>query len=227
MSAILRSWEESGKSKNFLKSGKNDFRSIRIEKVSLRVLKKQTYTLSIISQNINIEGLNERFDKVCVFDSNENENDKKYLSSSKLIAIGSTQDFCIDTSTNVLHDLQQFYDSKKGWLFGYLTYDLKNEIEALNSINADKLGFPLLYFFAPKFVFQQENNLVSIFFDDELTSEKEAKEVFDFTFEQNLQGKTAKSDKIKIQSKISKQAYIQSVEKLKEHIRKGDIYEIL
>ena len=190
------------------------------------MLKKQTYTLTTTNQNINIEGLNERFDKVCIFDSNENVNDKKYLSSSKLIAIGATQELCIDASTNALNDLQQFYNSKKGWLFGYLTYDLKNGIENLNSEKTDKLGFPLLHFFSPQFVFQLENNLASVFFDDTLTSEKEAKEVFDFTFYSNTQNTTSEPEKIEIQSKISKSEYIQSVEKLKEHIRKGDIYEI-
>lgn len=219
-------WEESGKSKNFFKSVKNEFRSIRIEKVSLHVLKKQTYTLSLTHQNINIEGLSSRFNKVCVFDSNENVNDKKYLSSSKLIAIGATQQFCIKNLKNTFNDLQEFYDSKKGWLFGYLTYDLKNEIEQLSSNNADKLGFPLIQFFSPQFVFQLENNFVSVFYDDELVSEKEAKEMFDFTFQENAPNPNLEPKKINIQSKISKTEYIQSVEKLKEHIRKGDIYEI-
>ena len=41
--------------------------------------------------------------------------------------------------------------SKKGlWLFGFLSYDLKNELETLNSQNEDRLGFPGLIFFEPK-----------------------------------------------------------------------------
>ncbi|MDY6799560.1 MAG: hypothetical protein SVX28_12690, partial [Pseudomonadota bacterium] len=36
------------------------------------------------------------------------------------------------------------------WLFGYLTYDLKNELEALSSNNFDGLGFAALQFFVPE-----------------------------------------------------------------------------
>ena len=134
-------------SKNFLEFDKNDFRTNEIEKLSLRVLKKQSHTFASTLQTINIDGLNEHFDRVCIFDSNESENDKKHLSISRLIAAGATQELCISKSQNYLSDLQQFYDSKKGWLFGYLSYDLKNEIEQLSSNNADKLGFPELHFF--------------------------------------------------------------------------------
>lgn len=204
----------------------NDFRSIRIEKLSLHVLKKQNHTLSSKAQTINIDGLNERFDRVCIFDSNENENDKKHLLSSKLIALGATQEICIHTSLNALSDLQQFCNTNKGWIFGYLTYDLKNEIEQLSSDNTDKLGFPQLHFFSPKVVLKIENDTVSVFYNDEIVSEKEAKEIFDFVFSTETKKIVEKLKSIKIQSKITQEEYIHSVEKLKEHIRKGDIYEI-
>ncbi|CAN5552116.1 anthranilate synthase component I family protein [soil metagenome] len=217
---------EKRRSKNFLQSAKNDFRTIEIEKLSLRVLKKQTHILSSTHQTINIEGLIKQFEKVCIFDSNEIENDKKQLLSSKLIAIGATREICIKDSKNALNELQQFLDAKKSWLFGYVTYDLKNEMEQLSSNNSDKLGFPLLHFFSPKVVLQIKQNNVSVFYDDEFVSEKEANELFDFCFSVEML-KTDKSIKsIKIESKITKEEYIHSVNKLKEHIRKGDIYEI-
>ena len=50
--------------------------------------------------------------------------------------------------------------------------------------------------------------------------------MFDFTFQENSQNSNLEPKKIEIQSKISRTEYIHSVEKLKEHIRKGDIYEI-
>lgn len=217
---------EKREAKNFLNSAENDFRAIEIEKLSLRVLKKQIHTRSTTLQTINIDGLNERFDRVCIFDSNESENDKKNLSSSKLIAVGATQELCIQSSQTILSELQQFCSTNKGWLFGYLTYDLKNEIEQLSSGNAEKLGFPLLHFFSPKVVLQIENEVISVFYDDAFVSEKEAKEIFDFTFSPENGKTTEKQDALKIQSKITKEAYIHSVEKLKEHIRKGDIYEV-
>ncbi len=218
--------EEKLASKNFLKFVKNDIRRNEIEKLSLRVLKKQSYTLPLISQTINIDGLSEQYDRVCIFDSNENNNDKKHILSSKLVAIGSTQELCIYNSQNALTELQHFYDQKKGWLFGYITYDLKNEIENLSSENIDKLGFPILQFFSPQVVLQVENETVSVFYNDEFVSENEAKKAFEITFSQKTQKETKSSVKIEIQSKITKTDYLHSVEKLKTHIRKGDIYEV-
>ena len=213
-------------SKNFFKSTNKDVRSIEFEKLSLHVLKRQTYTRSTMLQNINIDGLNERFDRVCVFDSNESENDKKHLSSSKLIAIGTTQEICIYSSQTCLSELQQFCNSNKGWLFGYLTYDLKNEIEQLHSGNTDKLDFPLLHFFSPKVVLQIENENISVIYDDKFVSESEVKEIYDFAFSINTETTNKNQKPLEIQSKITKEEYIHSVKKLQNHIRKGDIYEV-
>ncbi len=217
---------QKSEAKNFSNFDKNDFHSIEIEKLSLRVQKKRIYTLTSVNQNINIEGLNERFGRLCVFDSNEEVNDKKYLSSSKLIAVGSTHEFSAINSKTALHDLQQFYDTKKGWLFGYFSYDLKNEIEQLNSENDDKLDFPTLQFYSPEVVLQVENENVSVFYDDEFVSESEANIIFEHCFTVESIEKNKESIQINIQSKITKEQYIGSVEKLKKHIRKGDIYEI-
>ena len=213
-------------SKNFLHFGKNHFRKNEIEKLSLHVLKKQNYTIVSKSQIINIDALNELYDRVFIFDSNENYNNKKHITSSKLIALGATQELCHNKAQNALSDLQKFYDQKKGWLFGYITYDLKNEIEQLDSTNTDKLHFPTLQFFSPKVVLQIENETVSAFYDDDFVSEKEAKNAFEIAFSEEIVKKQSYSIKIEIQSKITKAAYLHSVEKLKEHIRKGDIYEV-
>jgi para-aminobenzoate synthetase component I len=190
------------------------------------VLKKQEYILSSADLNINIEGLNDRFEQLCIFDSNEGLNDKKYISSSVLIAIGATQELSINDPSNALVRLQQFYDSKKGWLFGYLTYDLKNATEILISSNSDNQAFPLLQFFAPQVVVEKRAESVSFYFDDEYISEKDAKDIVDFCFSTSAPQKEEKNEKINIQSKISKEEYINAVNKLKEHIYKGDIYEI-
>ena len=190
------------------------------------MLKKQEYILSSADLNINIEGLNDRFEQLCIFDSNESLNDKKYISSSVLIAIGATEELSINDPSNALVRLQQFYDSKKGWLFGYLTYDLKNATEILISSNGDNQEFPLLQFFAPQVVVEKRAESVSFYFDDEYISEKDAKDIVDFCFSTSAPQKEEKNEKINIQSKISKEEYINAVNKLKEHIHKGDIYEI-
>jgi para-aminobenzoate synthetase component 1 len=126
----------------------------------------------------------------------------------------------------MMNQVQQFYDKKKGWLFGYITYDIKNNIEHLHSKNSDGLGFPLLHFFAPKVVLQIKGNAISAFYDDDFVSKEEAEEVYKMSFSQQNVSEKNKLSGIEIQSKITKQEYIDSVNQLKHHIHQGDIYEI-
>jgi para-aminobenzoate synthetase component 1 len=52
-----------------------------------------------------------------------------------------------------LQKLQEFIDLHKGsYIFGCLGYDLKNDIEKLNSSNFDGLNFPDLHFWKPNYV---------------------------------------------------------------------------
>ena len=43
--------------------------------------------------------------------------------------------------------LEEYQNTTKDWVFGYLSYDLKNDIERLRSQNDDGLGFADLQFF--------------------------------------------------------------------------------
>ncbi|MBA3972024.1 MAG: hypothetical protein H0X46_07745, partial [Bacteroidetes bacterium] len=199
-----------------------------MKKLSLHVLKKIFYPLYENNSNINIEALNQGFDHVCVFDSNTEINDKKQIRSSTLIAIGRTDYItCTDPKT-ALKSLQHFCDSTKGWIFGYLTYDLKNSIEDLSSNNIDRLEFPLLHFFSPKVVIETTENECCVFFDNRLVSETEA----NLIYQQATSDKIESSQQIlqtsnqEIQASITKETYINSVNKLKSHIQQGAIYEI-
>ena len=193
------------------------------------MLQTLTYILPINGLKINIQALNQYFKQVCVFDSNLQANKDQRLQSSKIIAIRSTQELIIKESKNALAELQQFRDDNKGWLFGYLTYDVKNEIEELSSTNSDGLGFPLLQFFVPKVVIQINASDISVSYDDEYTSKTEAEEIYEqsqFPLKKGARGIKTPAPSIDIQSKIKKDEYIDSVNQLKQHILKGDIYEV-
>ncbi len=189
------------------------------------MLQELKYTASQ-STDINIEWLNSRFNKVCVFDSNEKYNSKNTLQFSKLIAVCSAEELTLNDRKNIFEQLQEFYDKRKGWLFGYITYDIKNNIEHLHSENSDGLGFPLLHFFAPKVVLEIIANAVSVFYDDDFISKEDAEEVYYMSFSAKIEKEKQELPGIKIHSKITKQEYINSVNALKQHIHKGDIYEV-
>ncbi|TQI70295.1 para-aminobenzoate synthetase component 1 [Gramella sp. Hel_I_59] len=123
---------------------------------------------------------------------------------------------------NAFDKLKEYQQTTKDWIFGYLSYDLKNDVERLKSSNYDGLQFPDLYFFQPqKLVFLKDNIADFVYLrmvDDEIET--------DFEEIQNIKLKTENSEeKIRIQSRISKEEYLEKVGAMLEHIHRGDIYE--
>lgn len=175
---------------------------------------------------INVDGLNKRCSNICIYDSNELENHKKNSENSILIAIDSIEAIEISAGKNSLNEFQSFLNKKKqAWLFGYLSYEVKNEIEFLSSTNKDGLKFPMIHFFHPKFVIQIKDQIATVYYYDEYSSKEDAESVYEFSFSMDNKPKTV-SQKATIKSKISKEEYIDTIKALKHQIQIGNIYEI-
>ncbi|MGD1843723.1 MAG: hypothetical protein ACFB0B_22945 [Thermonemataceae bacterium] len=58
--------------------------------------------------------------------------------------------------------LYDFHQQQQSWLFGYLGYDLKNQLEALSSQHPDAIGLPEMYFFEPQWLFMWEEAQLQI-----------------------------------------------------------------
>ena len=119
-------------------------------------------------------------------------------------------------------DLKQYQQTTKDWLFGYLSYDLKNDVEALHSNNWDGLGFDDLFFFQPKKIFILKGDQLEMHYlnlcDDEFED--------DFNFISKCELTDVENEaNIAIQQRISKEVYIEKVTKMLDHIHKGNIYE--
>lgn len=171
--------------------------------------------------NINIEELNKVYNTLCVFDSNASSN--KYY--DKLIAIGAVRELRITDTKNALSLLQNFIDEKKAWLFGSISYDLKNEIEHLSSSNADNIKFPLLHFFEPKFVIESIHNLWYLNYDSNTTNSLEAEALMQLIYS-TAQSNYTQTSTLKLTEKVQKEEYIKTIDELKKHIQLGNIYEI-
>jgi len=123
---------------------------------------------------------------------------------------------------NAFEDLKQYQQITKDWLFGYLSYDLKNDIEVLDSNNFDGLDFPDLFFFQPKKIFLLKGNDLEIQYLN--LCDDEVEEDFIAILEtQNPKPKT--QDPVTIEQRISKENYLEKASKILEHIHRGDIYE--
>lgn len=127
--------------------------------------------------------------------------------------------------------LREYQEVTKDWIFGYLSYDLKNDVEDLISRNYDGLQFPELYFFQPQKILILKGNVLEMHYlkmaEDEMEQDFEAIEAFEnidtirdantFTSEDN----TNKG----IKARISREEYLKKVNEMLHHIHRGDIYE--
>lgn len=161
-----------------------------------------------------------QFREVVFLDSNSETNNQNYSIYDLVVAVDAFTSIKTDY-VNSFQDLHQYQSQAKDWLFGYLSYDLKNDIEDLKSDNFDGLDFPDLFFFQPKKLFLVKGNQLEIQYlkmcDDEI----------DFDFEEINQCSvfSVQSSEVDVKQRISKENYISKVTKMLEHIHRGDIYE--
>jgi para-aminobenzoate synthetase component I len=137
-----------------------------------------------------------------------------------LLATGSKRTITAKAGT-AFAALRTFSKENNGWLFGHLGYDLKNETEKLQSQNFDGIGFDDLFFFEPELVIKLTEKQV-VFFN----AADDARRIFNDIQQCHSYFKQDKGSANTINNRISKEAYIDSVQKLRQHILKGDCYEI-
>lgn len=161
----------------------------------------------------------QQFREVVFMDSNDYP--QEFSSYDAILAIDAFTLIQTDYH-NAFDDLQQYQQTTKDWLFGYLSYDLKNDSEDLQSDNFDGLAFPDLFFFQPKKLFFLKGNQLTIQYlnlcDDEVEIDfNEITELATIEFE--------KSQSTEVKARFSKNEYIQKATTFLEHIHRGDIYE--
>lgn len=162
----------------------------------------------------------QQFDDVVWLDSNDYK--QKFASYDAVLAVDAFTSIQTDYNDG-FEKLKEYQTNTNDWVFGYLTYDLKNDTEDLQSQNVDGLGFPDLYFFQPKKMFFLKGNHLEIQYlncvDDELEEDLEAIRSCEEVERGNL------CSDIKIKLRIHKDEYFQKVNRILEHIHRGDIYE--
>lgn len=150
---------------------------------------------------------------------NPNNISYPYDGFEHLLATSNTTELKLNTN-QALDSLRQKLASNSSLLCGYLTYDLKNQIERLASSNQDYLNFPSIFFFEPE---------VYISFNEEHFSINSISNNADEVLETILQIKVQKPsslDQISISQRVSAEQYKENVEKVKQHILEGNVYEL-
>jgi para-aminobenzoate synthetase component 1 len=161
----------------------------------------------------------QQFREVVFLDSNSYP--QEYSSFDCMMAVDAFTSLKTDFH-NAFEDLKQYQQTTKDWLFGYLSYDLKNDIEPLKSSNFDGLHFPDLFFFQPKKIFLLKENQLEIQYL--LLCDDEAEEDFNEII-QSYSEPFVTLSVVEVRQRISKDSYVEKVNKMLEHIHAGDMYE--
>lgn len=142
---------------------------------------------------------------------------EKYASEDWIMAVDAVDQFSLDE--RFFDAFQSWLNEKQDWVFGNINYDLKNEIEALSSAHPDQIDFPVLFFFQPKIIIRKKLEEIEVMAFDQQPSE---------IVEQILQTKHSQSQKLQlnIRPKIQRSEYLNIIEQLRQHILRGDCYEI-
>ncbi len=143
--------------------------------------------------------------------------------SDGLVAVGCKFSLILDEPKGAFEQLRTFLKLHKGeYVFGYLSYDLKNDIEDSSSNNPSNLNFPVLQFVVPETVIHVPSdaanphlisgNLSHLELFNEMLREAE-----------QFENTTISGQLI---SNITKEVYINQIERVQQHIQLGDIYEL-
>ena len=162
----------------------------------------------------------QQFDDAVWLDSNTYTKD--YSSYDAVLAVDALTSLQTDYYDS-FEKLKEYQSLTSDWIFGYLTYDLKNDVEDLQSNNHDGLHFPDLYFFQPKRLFFIKGNSVDIKYLSGVENEIDL-DLETITQTGKLTNRASTND-IKIKLRIHKDEYFNKVNDMLRHIHRGDIYE--
>ena len=156
-----------------------------------------------------------------VLDSNTKNNQTSlpadYINYDLIAGVDDLEVLNVDSDS--FNALQNFHDKHNDWLFGYLSYDLKNELEQLTSNNHEGIKAASLSFFIPKYVLLLKGNTL------EIQSYESKEDCQQFVAYHPLSWKD-KSNSVQLKQRDTKTAYLEKIGMIKKHIQRGDIYEL-
>ncbi|MEN9743219.1 MAG: hypothetical protein RLZZ65_1024 [Bacteroidota bacterium] len=138
-----------------------------------------------------------------------------------LLGIGVVDELQL-TQKATISAFKNFLSQKNGtYLFGCISYDLKNQLERLHSENPDELNFPTLHFWEPQALFNLQSvpQLIAGT-DPDGQMLKQALE-----FQKELQNKTSYFE-AQFSARTQAETYNQKFEKIKAELQQGNIYEM-
>jgi len=121
------------------------------------------------------------------------------------------------TGNNSFKELETFKWEKGFPLFGFLSYDLKNQLENLESTHTNILKFPPSFFFQPEHLLHFSTDYVEIF-------SPRAEKIFEAIKAAKIPDKQRTN--INFTPDMGKEEYIKKVCSIQKDIENGEVYEL-
>ncbi|MGM0635636.1 MAG: aminodeoxychorismate synthase component I [Bacteroidota bacterium] len=183
---------------------------------------KKSFSVEDINQfKKQLLNWSKQFESCVWLDSNSTTD--QYTQFDAALAVDEFTSIKTDFS-EAFEKLDEYQQTTKDWIFGYFSYDLKNDTEELISANDDGLKFPDLYFFQPQKIIQIKADKCEFLYLNLVADEMDSD--WQEINQTNLKDDFAHSAKINLEAKLTQQEYISKVERVLQHIQRGDIYEM-
>ncbi|MEM9024353.1 MAG: chorismate-binding protein [Bacteroidota bacterium] len=163
--------------------------------------------------------------RVCFLDSSRHPESSARSAVHSLIAVGAQRELMLEEAQGAFDRLKAFHAGADDWLFGYLSYDLKNDVEDLTSLNPDGVGMPVLHFFQPEWVFLVSASEVRVGYWTPLHGADDATALLEEIRQAEPMPEQAGNQALHITPRLDRATYLERVRALQRHIRAGDIYE--
>ncbi len=111
-------------------------------------------------------------------------------------------------------------EKDKDWMFGFLSYDLKNQTERLRSSNPSVFDWPDLHFFLPEILIRLESEERLRIESATIAPEKIWASILGTSLLDVFKASPV------IQCRTTKEEYLDNVRRIQDHILQGDIYEM-
>ena len=159
-----------------------------------------------------------RFDTCCFLDNQEYPSEE---GGYECLAATGELSRLKTVAGRAFEELKTFSLKQDDWLFGHFSFSLKSETELSPSGLPDFIGFPDLFFFVPKIVviIRLEEIQIGVWGNGH-------REIYDQILGSRPCSEKPRFDPPHIQQRILRDDYIQIIQRLREHIQRGDCYEI-
>ncbi len=153
-----------------------------------------------------------QFTACCFLDNNQYT--EKHHSYEWLLGAEAAYSFSPQDS------LQHFFEINDDWLFGHFNYDFNNIVETTTSPKPDYVQFPNVFLFCPQTVIKADGQTITI-----SSLDHQPADIFN-NISAGILRKLSPTNNLEIKARIDRQTYIETIEILRNHILRGDCYEI-